>query len=238
MSIVPLNLKKALNEINAARELRNFAPLLKQDADGLNPEELLQLINSDKWRRFFWIKQVNSEILALCKLIERKKPRFLLEIGTANGGSLFLFSRLAHPEATIISVDLPGGQFGGGYPSYRRDFYKSFANSTQKIFLLRANSHDENTLEQVKDILGVHSLDFLFIDGDHTYQGVKTDFDLYASLVKKNGIIALHDIAHHPTDWGVEVDTFWSEIKQYYSFQEFIENPEQGWAGIGIIEQK
>jgi predicted O-methyltransferase YrrM len=36
--------------------------------------------------------------------------------------------------------------------------------------------------------------DFLFIDGDHTYQGVKQDFQMYSPLVKKGGIVAFHDI--------------------------------------------
>jgi hypothetical protein len=42
-----------------------------------------------------------------------------LEIGTARGGTLFFLTRLASPHATIVSVDLPGGPFGGGYPRRR-----------------------------------------------------------------------------------------------------------------------
>ena len=37
------------------------------------------------------------------------------------------------------------------------------------------------------------SIDFLFIDGDHTYQAVMTDWLLYSPLVKRGGIIAFHD---------------------------------------------
>lgn len=36
-------------------------------------------------------------------------------------------------------------------------------------------------------------IDFLYIDADHSYEGVKLDFDLYSKLVKKTGLIALHD---------------------------------------------
>ncbi len=36
-------------------------------------------------------------------------------------------------------------------------------------------------------------IDFLFIDGDHSYEGVKKDFDLYSKLLTENGIIVLHD---------------------------------------------
>ncbi|MBA7660164.1 hypothetical protein ES703_68163 [subsurface metagenome] len=61
--------------------------------------------------------QLKEEIYKLLKTINLIKPKIVLEIGTASGGTLFLFSRVADPEATIISIDLPGGTFGGGYPS-------------------------------------------------------------------------------------------------------------------------
>lgn len=228
-------LKNKFHEWNAARELKKFAPLLAKDAEKLNAEQLVELIYSPKWERFFWIKQVRAEILALAKLVEELKPKYLLEIGTANGGSLFLFAKLAHPEATIVSIDLPGGKYGGGYPAYKESFYKSFALPQQKMILHRANSHSSETLEQVKKLLNANKLDFLFIDGDHTYEGVKTDFQLYAPLVKSNGLIGFHDIAKHPPEWNVGVDRFFDEIKNEHTHQIFIENPQQGWAGIGVI---
>lgn len=36
-------------------------------------------------------------------------------------------------------------------------------------------------------------IDLLFIDGDHSYEGVKQDFDLYSSILSDNGIIIIHD---------------------------------------------
>lgn len=36
-------------------------------------------------------------------------------------------------------------------------------------------------------------IDFLFIDGDHSYEGVKSDFELYSKILTPNGIIMLHD---------------------------------------------
>ena len=36
-------------------------------------------------------------------------------------------------------------------------------------------------------------IDFLFIDGDHSYDGVSKDFNLYSTIMEKNGIIAIHD---------------------------------------------
>jgi hypothetical protein len=36
-------------------------------------------------------------------------------------------------------------------------------------------------------------IDYLHIDGDHSYEGVKNDFELYSTIVSENGIITIHD---------------------------------------------
>ena len=78
-------------------------------------------------------------------------------------------------------------------------------------------------------------LDFLFIDGDHTYEGVKKDFEMYSPLVRNGGIIAFHDICPHPPEKKCEVSKFWNEIKQRYKCVEIVEDWRQNWAGIGVI---
>jgi predicted O-methyltransferase YrrM len=179
--------------------------------------------------------QVKSEIAGLLETVKEFKPKTMMEIGTARGGSLFLFSRILPAKAFIISLDLPGGSFGGGYPFWKIPLYKSFASNSQKIELVRANSHEARTKDKITAILGERKLDFLFIDGDHTYEGVKRDFELYSPFVKKGGIIAFHDIAQHPKETNCNVSKFWDEIKQNYRCKEFIEDKKQGWGGIGVI---
>jgi predicted O-methyltransferase YrrM len=93
-------------------------------------------------------------------------------------------------------------------------------------------------LEQVEAILGGEQIDFLFTDGDHSYEGVKMDFEMYSRLVKKDGIVAFHDIAVHPPETGCEVSKFWSEIKRKYEHVEIIDNKDQNWAGIGLLFMK
>lgn len=90
-------------------------------------------------------------------------------------------------------------------------------------------------LNRVKATLEGQALDYLFIDGDHTYEGAKRDFELYAPLVRQGGIIALHDIAEHPPALGCEVSRFWKKIKSQYRHTEIIKDPQQGWAGIGVL---
>jgi predicted O-methyltransferase YrrM len=179
--------------------------------------------------------QVQSEVSELLKIVNETKAKVILEIGTADGGTLFLFSHTAAEGATMISIDLPGGRFGGGYPAWRTLLYKSFALPGQRMCLLRADSHKRDTLEQVKAILDGREIDFLFIDGDHTYEGVKMDFEMYSPLVKRAGIVAFHDIVPHPSETGCEVSKLWKEVKLRYSHLELVKDQSQNWAGIGVI---
>jgi predicted O-methyltransferase YrrM len=97
--------------------------------------------------------------------------------------------------------------------------------------------------DRVRAKLAGQPVDFLFIDGDHSYAGVKADFELYAPLVRKGGIIALHDIvADHRTRFGRdtgcyagEVHQFWSELKSTHQVEELIDDPAQDGFGIGVV---
>ena len=179
--------------------------------------------------------QIKEEILELLKILQKRKPLFILEIGTLNGGTLFLFTRVVREDALIISIDLPGGPFGSGYSPDRIPLYKSFALEQQQLYLIRGNSHEQSTLMKVKEILNDNQLDFLFIDGDHTYEGVKKDFEMYSPLVREGGLIALHDIVYHPHAPRCRVSDFWYEIRRKYKTKEIISSPDQTWAGIGLV---
>jgi len=158
-----------------------------------------------------------------------------LEIGTANGGTLFLFTMVASSDARIISIDLPGGRFGGGYPEWRIPLYESFAIHNQRMYLIRGDSHANSTLKKVKEILDEQGLSFLFIDGDHTYEGVKKDFEMYSNLVGEGGVIAFHDIVPGPHESVGGVPSFWNEIKHQFHYVELVKDWKQCGFGIGVI---
>jgi predicted O-methyltransferase YrrM len=179
--------------------------------------------------------QVRSEIEELGNLIQSAAPKRSLEIGTNYGGTLFLLCALSPPGARVISVDLPAGQFGGGYPRRKMPLFRRFPRNGQQLHLIRADSHEPETLARVERLLAGDKLDYLFIDGDHTYEGVKRDFEMYSPLVRRGGMIAFHDIAMHTKEESCEVDRLWNEIKQRFYHREFVENPKQGWAGIGVL---
>ena len=179
--------------------------------------------------------QVRNEILFLLEQIQEIHPQIIVEIGTNKGGTLSLFANIATSTTKIISIDLPFGEFGGGYPEWKIPLYKSFAKDNQEIILIQADSHKESTLEMLRTELQQKKIDFLFIDGDHRYEGIKEDFETYSPLVRSGGIIAFHDIVIHKKMKGVNVHQFWNEIKENYKYIEKVENWDQGTCGIGIL---
>ncbi len=178
--------------------------------------------------------QVIDEVAQLLDDVKSLHPQTVLEIGTHRGGTLYLWTRLAQSGATLISIDLPGGKFGGGYSPFRIPIYKKFARANQTLHLLRSDSHAAATLEETKRLLAGHSIDFLFIDGDHTYDGVKTDYQMYSPLVRPGGLIVFHDIAGNYAD--TQVKSFWDTLTPTHPHREYISNP-GGQYGIGLLQK-
>lgn len=195
-------------------------------------EGLLDLVIGD---HFFAAWQVPDELRSLGELLANLHPEHALEIGTASGGTLLFLTRLASPEATIVSIDLPSGRFGGGYAAGRRSFYQHFARRKQVLHLFQEDSHSAETLSRVKAMFGGQPLDYLFIDGDHAYEGVKSDFEMYGPLVRKGGLIAFHDIVEGKPEMVGGVPQFWREVRSGYNHSEFISDPLQGGWGIGVL---
>lgn len=178
--------------------------------------------------------QYPEEFRPLARLVQARRPRTVLEIGTADGGTLFAHTRLAHDEALIVSIDLPQGAFGGGYPRWRIPLYESFAGPGQRLELLRADSHAPSTAELLDRVLDGRRVDYAFIDGDHTYDGVRQDFELCRRFAANDGLIAFHDVVEHP-DSDCKVHDLWVELRQEYEHEEFVRDWDQGCYGIGVL---
>ncbi|MBL7849464.1 MAG: class I SAM-dependent methyltransferase [Cyclobacteriaceae bacterium] len=162
------------------------------------------------------------EIREMAKLVHSIMPKVIVEIGTYKGGTLFIWTRTNPQAELIVSVDLPGGQYGGGYDSSREKLYRLFAHDRPKTHMefIRGNSHLPETAARLKGALNGRFIDFLYIDADHTYEGVKADFQLYSPMVRKGGLIAFHDIQNMKSNH--QVKNFWAEVKQQYEHREII----------------
>lgn len=182
----------------------------------------------------FTPSQVREEITGFLKLLAQNPPATCLEIGTEKGGTFFLLTRVATPEAFLLSLDLPVGR-GSAYPAWREPLYRGFAREQQRIEIVREDSHAARTLETLKQRLAGRALDLLFIDGDHSYDGVKSDFEMYAPLLARGGTIAFHDIVDGAEASVGGVPRFWREIKQTRRHLEFVKSWKQGGWGIGVL---
>jgi cephalosporin hydroxylase len=180
--------------------------------------------------------QIHSELIQMLEAVKKRKPQTVVEVGTANGGTLLLLCCLAQNDATVASIDLPGGKFGGGYSAWKIPLYRDFAGKSQKLHLLRGDSHSNAMFETLVSVLCGKSIDFLFIDADHTYEGVKRDFQLYSPLVSKGGLIGFHDIAPISPGGEYGVRQLWNELKPAYKWSEIIADPKQQGYGIGLLE--
>jgi predicted O-methyltransferase YrrM len=184
--------------------------------------------------------QKKSELRPFISFLREQELRTVVEIGTYKGGTLWLWCQLAKANAKIVSIDLPGGPFGGGYDDAEAEGFRPFARRGQEMCLIAADSHDPETVQRVKRILASAPIDLLFIDGDHTYEGVRRDYEMYAPLVRRGGVVAFHDVLPHTDAADCEVDVYWNELKsrvpQHFEFTEHAASPGQPqWGGIGAI---
>lgn len=176
--------------------------------------------------------QATAEILWLLDLLRQERPATVLEIGTATGGTLFLWTRVARDDARLVSMDMcPLGALGRH--SAFAVLCRGFARAEQRIELIfNRDSHEASTRDEVTRLLGNRSVDFLFIDGDHSYEGVSRDFELYAALVRAGGIVAFHDVAPRISA-GTGVPRFWNEFKTTHETMEIVAASEPSY-GIGV----
>ncbi len=185
---------------------------------------------------FLGVQQNRSEFEKLLSLVRELKPRVVMEIGTYRGGTLFLFSRVIPEYGLIVSLDLPRDSAHNGYARWRSFLYRNYVQDKRRIEIIQQDSHLKQTKEMVDAFLGGRAVDFLFIDADHRYEGVKLDFEMYFPLVSHNGVVALHDIIRDKNSLENGVYFFWEEVKKKDGqIREFVESREQQGKGIGLF---
>lgn len=109
-----------------------------------------------------------------------------MEIGTYAGASSSLIA--SHPYKTkCFALDL-------GHPIKKEIVEKNvekFRNPESSFFYIQGNSMEKQIIEKTYSF--VPYVNILFIDGDHSRNGVFSDFENYSGLVKKNGYICFDD---------------------------------------------
>jgi Methyltransferase domain len=119
----------------------------------------------------------------------------IVEIGSFKGRSTVMLAKVAshYGFGPIVSIDphthnLTTGSDGSALPSTYDEFQASLRNAgvSEHVEIHHAFSTDVSPTWK-RDIR------FLWIDGDHTYEGAKSDFDGFSPFLVSGGVVALHD---------------------------------------------
>lgn len=178
--------------------------------------------------------QLREEIDALARFVLVTNPKNVMEIGSHHGGTMYLWCKLLKNEGKRIAVDLPGGRFGGLAAEDIDRRNERMQAWSPEMSIICEDSHDVATFEKVRGLLGEERLDFLFIDGDHTYEGVKLDFFMYRNLVRPGGFIAFHDIKD--TELHRQQNCYVSRLWDELTGDKMDIRAEGEWGGIGVIQ--
>jgi cephalosporin hydroxylase len=179
-----------------------------------------------------------NELRSFLELLAERRPKVVVEIGTASGGHLYSLCQVADPSALLVSIDFPGGDYGRSPSNTDCKLYATFGSPRQRLEFIRQSSMRQDTLTNLKKMLGDREVDLLYLDGDHTYAGVKSDYERYEPLVAADGIIALHDIWEIPEEvpyWKLaqEAAIYWQELSSRVSSREIVDSryPPAQWNG-------
>ena len=146
------------------------------------------------------LKELKDEMGDRCKVY--------CETGCLYGGSMILQMSSATP-CFFIGIDLFSGYYGSTYDPHRQIDLQDHLNIVKENIdknnphnhqyeLIKGDSTDKSIAEKVGT-----EIDYLFIDGDHSQQGVHGDFINYKDKVSKGGIVVFDNYN----------DPNWREVK-------------------------
>lgn len=141
-----------------------------------------------------------------------------VEIGAYAGGSSCLM--LQRLNTTIISIDL-------GEPISKEVVFSNiieYKNNNNYYKYIQGNSQTQETKDKVVETLSnsrvlgyTNKIDVFFIDGDHSFDGVLADFNMYSDLVNIGGYVIFDDYndSVHSPDVKLAVDSLVPSLVDY-----------------------
>ncbi len=175
-----------------------------------------------------WVFSAWSELIpVIYSLFVLLRPRRHVELGVHNGMSFFAACQIANRlglSTECVAVDSwVGDQHAGFHDTSVFDNFRAYIAETyldqyyiKNYFTVALNCFEDG------------SIDLLHIDGLHTYQAVKADFEMWLPKLSDVGVIIFHDTNEFGRDFGVW--RLWEELKHCYPAFQFAHQH-----GLGII---
>lgn len=164
-------------------------------------------------------------------LVKSTRPRILVELGTHAGVSFSAFCsamRRHSVAGNAFAVDTwRGDEHAGHYEESVYEKLRDFINSDFGDFaqLLRLD------FRAASDSFSESSVDFLHVDGFHTYDAVKHDFETWLGKLSERSVVIFHNTNCRNPGFGVW--RFWEEISRRYPSFEFLHGNGLGLVAVG-----
>ena len=164
-------------------------------------------------------------------LIKALRPATLVELGTHSGNSYFAFCQAMAafaPAGRAYAVDTwVGDQHAGGYGE---EVFASVSGFNTEHFR-RFSTLLRTTFDDARQYFPEGAVDLLHIDGMHTYDAVRHDFETWQSRLSPRAVVVFHDTNVRERDFGVW--RLWRELSARYPAFEFDHCNGLGVLGVG-----
>lgn len=167
-------------------------------------------------------------------LMEAHRPNVLVELGTHTGNSYCAFCQAVtrlHLPTSCTAVDSWGGDPQAGF--YGEDVYRELSEYHDQRYapfsgLLRT------TFDEAVGQFADGSIDLLHIDGYHTYDAVRHDFETWRSKLSDRAVVLFHDVNERSPEFGAW--RAWDELTRTYPSFTFLHNHGLGVLAVGTMQ--
>ncbi len=164
-------------------------------------------------------------------LVDTLRPRKIVELGTHYGSSYFSFCQAITKldlETQCYAVDTWGGDEHAG--QYGEEVYRQVSEHNQQHYS-DFSTLVRSTFDQALEHFPQGSIDLLHIDGLHTLEAVRHDFESWLPKLSDRAVVIMHDT--NVRERGFGVFQLLDELKQQYPHFEFAHGHGLGVIGVG-----